>query len=53
MKLSYNYTYFGFVPGIKISIDDLFGQVRGATIFFKIDLRYAYHKLRIKDENIH
>jgi hypothetical protein len=34
-------------------IDDLFDQVRGAMIFSKIELRYGYHKSRIKDEDIH
>lgn len=34
-------------------IDDLFDQVRGATIFSKIDLRNGYHQLQIKDEYIH
>lgn len=34
-------------------IDDLFDQVRGATIFSKIDLRMAYHQLRIKNEDIY
>ena len=34
-------------------IDDLFDQMRGAKVFSKIDLRYGYHQVRIKDEYIH
>jgi len=34
-------------------IDDLFDQVRGPTIFSKIDLRTRYHQLRIKNEDIY
>ena len=36
-----------------LRIDDLFDQIRGAKVFSKIDLRYGYHQVRIKDEDIH
>jgi hypothetical protein len=34
-------------------IDDLFDQLRGAIVFSKIEFRYWYHQVRIKDEDIH
>jgi hypothetical protein len=37
------------LPGIN----DLFDQLRGVTVFSKIDLRSEYHQVRIKDEEIH
>jgi len=33
-------------------IDDLFYQLQGAGVFFKIDLRSSYHQLKIKWEDI-
>ena len=33
-------------------IDDLFDQLRGARVYFKIDLRTGYHQLRVKETDI-
>ncbi|KAL8120168.1 hypothetical protein AgCh_017344 [Apium graveolens] len=33
-------------------IDDLFDQLRGAVWFSKIDLRFGYHQMKIKPEDI-
>ena len=34
-------------------IDDLFDQLKGASVFLKIDLQSRYHPLRIKDAAVH
>ena len=34
-------------------IDDLFNQLKGASVFSKIDLRSGYHQFRIKDADVH
>ena len=33
-------------------IDDLFDQLRGARVYFKIDLRIGYHQLRVRETDI-
>jgi hypothetical protein len=33
-------------------IEDLFDQLKGARVFFKIDLRLGYHQLRIRPSDI-
>ena len=34
-------------------IDDLFDQLKGASVFSNINLRFGYHQLRIKDADVH
>ena len=33
-------------------IDDLFDQLQGATTFSKIDLRFGYHQLLVRSEDV-
>ncbi|GKA74392.1 putative reverse transcriptase domain-containing protein [Tanacetum coccineum] len=33
-------------------IDDLFDQLQGSRVYSKIDLRYSYHQLRVREEDI-
>ncbi len=35
-----------------LRIEDLFNHLKGAKIFFKIDLRSSYFQLRVKEEEI-
>ena len=37
---------------LLLSIDDLMGQLRGAVVFSKIDLRSRYYQMRVRDEDI-
>nr|GEY11588.1 reverse transcriptase [Tanacetum cinerariifolium] len=33
-------------------IDDLVDQLQGSSVYSKIDLRFGYHQLRIREEDI-
>ncbi|GKD89906.1 putative reverse transcriptase domain-containing protein, partial [Tanacetum coccineum] len=33
-------------------INDLFDQLQGSSVYLKIDLRFSYHQLRVRDEDI-
>ena len=34
-------------------INDMFDQIKGAKVFWNINLRSRYHQVKIKDENVH
>ena len=33
-------------------INDLFNQLKGATVFSKMDLQFGYHQLKIKESDV-
>nr|GEU77158.1 hypothetical protein [Tanacetum cinerariifolium] len=35
-----------------LRVDDLFHQLQGSSVYSKIDLRFGYHQLRVRDEDI-
>ncbi|GJY25983.1 putative reverse transcriptase domain-containing protein [Tanacetum coccineum] len=35
-----------------LRIDDLFDQLQGSNVYYKIDLRSSYHQLRVREEDI-
>ncbi|GKB35460.1 putative reverse transcriptase domain-containing protein [Tanacetum coccineum] len=35
-----------------LRIDDLFDQLQGSRVYFKIDMRFGYHQLRVCEEDI-
>ncbi|GJW75243.1 retrovirus-related pol polyprotein from transposon 17.6 [Tanacetum coccineum] len=35
-----------------LRIDDLFDQLQGSSVYSKIDLRFGYHQLRVREEDI-
>ncbi|GJT18505.1 putative reverse transcriptase domain-containing protein [Tanacetum coccineum] len=37
---------------LLLRIDDLFDQLQGSRVYSKIDLRYGYHQLRVREEDI-
>ncbi|GKD94918.1 hypothetical protein Tco_1374755, partial [Tanacetum coccineum] len=38
--------------GAPDTIDDLFDQLQGSSVYSKIDLRSCYQQLRVRDEDI-
>ena len=37
---------------LLLRIEDLFNQLKGASVFSKIDLRSGYYQLRVKDVDV-
>ena len=38
---------------LLLRIDDLFDQLKGASVFSKIGFRSRYHQLKIQDTDVH
>nr|GFB83581.1 putative reverse transcriptase domain-containing protein [Tanacetum cinerariifolium] len=41
-----------FVKKKDGSVDDLFDQLQGSSVYSKIDLRSGYHQLRVREEDV-
>lgn len=56
MWLCINYQQLNFVTIKNIyplpHIDDIFDELQDATVFFKIDLHFGYHQLKVKGEDV-
>ena len=56
LRLCINYRQLNKVPiSNKYSlprIDDLFDQLKGTSVFSKVDLRSGYHQLKIKEADV-
>ncbi|GJR30610.1 putative reverse transcriptase domain-containing protein [Tanacetum coccineum] len=38
--------------GAPVLIEDLFDQLQGSIVYSRIDLRYGYHQIRVREEDI-
>ncbi|XP_016669983.1 uncharacterized protein [Gossypium hirsutum] len=56
MRLCIDYRYLNKVTVKKkyplLRIDDFFDQLKGATMFSKIDLRFGYYLLRVEEQDV-
>jgi len=57
LRLCIDYKHFNKVTIMNsymlLRIDNLFDQLKGASMFSKIDLRSGYHQVCIKEEEIY